>query len=619
MRRTSGKAGSNFYGERGRDRTMERFASSPDQIATVWSRDGSVVVASPHKTPTGYTLDVIRFPADQNLGAAIEMRRRGQLGLPALSGQTIFATAVTEFSERTRLLALDGERLAMSDDELAQWLIAGEERSALGTDNYPLFETSLEETACSICRLPNGQVAMTEVPRPHVELARDRLRPLIGPSISQANQMIETPVRCVARYFLTAMREGQATLRAEKKTEVTAFLLITRSGYSFGLWSPQTGLFDEYSFLAPAQIGSDAAGAAAASPEKGGKARSSGRIDTYIRQAFDQLFLQLSPERLQQLALRDYSQVVWATSGDLTVAIEGVAREYSEKSGLHFTRVPVALDEAVASGLLFGTFAFDDTRAAGNDHIRTVNLSRDLLVLADTELYERRSMEAAAASRRRSSVIFSILAAPVAAAALFFALTADLIRESVFLGFRESRAEAKAAELKPALDRRRSYQANLEWYREFVTQVSSLRKQQPVGIGMLYSMDSNFPYTLDSSFYVSEMRLSQTGDIEMKGLAQNKDAIAAFLKSLEFAGGQESGSRLFAELTYQVQEGTSLPASAPRPTVPAGAQPLNSNLAPGVISWGMKGKFVPVASTVPPPAQPGAPPAPAAQPPTAAQ
>lgn len=606
MRSTRGISGSRFYGERGRDREMERLASSPDQIAAVWSHDGSVVIASPHKTPTGYTLDVIRFPADQNLGAAVEMRRRGQLGLPALSGQTIFATATTEFSERTRLLALDGERLAMSEHELAQWLVQAEESTALGTDNYPLFETSLEETACSICRLPNGQVAMTEVPRPHVELARDRMRPLLGPSVTPANQMVETPVRCVARYFLTAMREGQTTLRAEKKTEVTAFLLITRSGYSFGLWSPQTGLFDEYSFLAPAQIGSDTA---AANLEKGAKGKVSGRLDNYIRQAFDQLFLQLSPERLEQLSLRNYSQLVWAASGDLADPVESISHEYSEKSGLHFARIPVAIDEAVASGLLFGTFAFDDTRAAGNDHIRTVNLARDLLVLADTELYERRSMEAAAAVRRRNRAIFSILAAPVAAAALFFALAADLVRESVFLGFRESRADAKAEELKPAIDRRRSYQANLEWYREFVTQVSSLRKQQPVGIGMLYSLDSNFPYTLDPSFYVSEMRLSPTGDIEMKGLAQNKDAIAAFLKSLEFAGGQESGSRLFAELTYQVQEGTALPASGPRPTVPAGAQPLmTTNLAPGIISWGMKGKFVPISSTVPPPTPPGAPP-----------
>jgi hypothetical protein len=148
-----------------------------------------------------------------------------------------------------------------------------------------------------------------------------------------------------------------------------------------------------------------------------------------------------------------------------------------------------------------------------------------------------------------------------------------------------------------------------------------LRKQQPVGIGLLYQLDSNYPVTIDPSFYVSEMRMSPKGDLEIKGLARNKDAIASFLKALEFAGGSESGSRLFSNLTYEVQEGAPAQANvAGRPGAPAitGSTLTSSNVAPGVIAWSLRGNYLPVAGLVPPdPAAkpPGQPPgAPAATP-----
>ena len=139
-------------------------ATSVDQLALVWGGMEGVVAASPHRDSSGNaSLDVVRFPSDFNLGAALEMRRRNQLGLPPMSGETLFSTVVPDFSERTRILALDGERLALDDDRLAEWLVNAEQQLLHGTDNHPIFETSLEDTACSISRLPNGQVAMTDV------------------------------------------------------------------------------------------------------------------------------------------------------------------------------------------------------------------------------------------------------------------------------------------------------------------------------------------------------------------------------------------------------------------------------------------------------------------------
>ncbi|MDM7921201.1 MAG: hypothetical protein QUS14_02785 [Pyrinomonadaceae bacterium] len=583
------------------NRMYAHLASSADQLAVVWGENG-VVVASPKSGPGGtYSLDVVRFPSDFNLGAAIEMRRRGQLGLPPTSEQTLLLTVVSDYSERTRILALDGERLAFGDDELAEWLVHAEQQMFAGTDNHPIFETSLEETACAIGRLPNGQVAMTEVPRPQVDNARERMRSLAGPAAKRTNLIVETPVRCVARYFLTAVREGDAALHGGRDKEVTAFLLIGRGGFSFGLWSPRSGLFHEYSFIAPKDLESKTA----ASKDDGGK------LEAYIRRAFEQMIMQLSPERLEQLQLDTYSQIVWASDSSLAERIAPIADEYAAKSGLTLFPIAVPVDEAVAGGLLFGSFGFGDEQPSGARKMPPMNLARDLLVMSDTEQLERRQQELADAAKRKNRAVFTILAAPVMAAALLLAYTANLVRENIALAYREYAADARTQELKPALDRRKSYETNLQWYQEFVTQVSELRKQQPVGIGMLYQLDANYPLTLDPAFYVSELKLDPKGAMEMRGLARNKDAIAAFLKSLEFAGGAESGSRLFANLAYEVQEGTPMQAVAGRPPMPGmtGSTLTGSAIAPGVISWSMKGSYLPLAKLAPPEPKPGTPPA----------
>jgi hypothetical protein len=156
--------------------------------------------------------------------------------LPALSYGTRYLTVIGDHSERTQILALDAEKRAFEDAVLLEWLVNAERQVLLGTDGHPVFETSLEETACSVRRLPNGQISMTEVPRHAVDALGMRLRTLAGgygptaPSIC-----IETPLRCAARYFLTVMREGTETLRQGNSSDVIAFLPMNSSGYSFGL------------------------------------------------------------------------------------------------------------------------------------------------------------------------------------------------------------------------------------------------------------------------------------------------------------------------------------------------------------------------------------------------
>jgi hypothetical protein len=598
---------------------------SRDQLSVAWNSAGATV-AWPISRDSGRTweIDVERFPNDYNLAQSIDQHRGGQSSDLPLSQETYFLTTIPEFSERTRILALSGDRLALSDQELIRWLIGAEQQVVLGTDDHPIFETSLDDTACVIRRLPNGLVAMTEVPRSHVLAARDRLRPLLGDRVSSfVGACIETPIRSVARYFLAAVKEGELVQRTGKESEVTAFIVIGNAGFRFGLWSPSAGLFSEYGFLAPKEISqvSDRTDALKTMPMNPAPDKRS--VEAYVRQAFDQLELQLSKEKLEQLQLSGYAQVVWASDPQLAATIAPIAAEHASQTGIQAFHLEAALDEAVVGGLLLGSFAFGDSSAFGASVLPVADLARDLLVLADTEEDIQRFNQQLFEKRRRNRAVLSLVSAPLVVAAVLLAILAGLIVSELFTGIRDSRAATRTQELKPALDMRNSIEANLKWYQEFVKQVSRLRKQQPVGIGLLYQLNSDYPFAVDQAFYISDMKLAPTGAVEMTGYARSKDAVASVLKSLEFAGGPESGSRLFGNLAYEVQEGAPQPILASgqtqAPTM-AGGLIASNQIKPGVIVWSIKGTYVPMEEFAPPPpTKPGAAPTPTPAPKPTAQ
>jgi len=584
---------------------------SRDQLSIAWN-SGSATAAWPlSRDGRTWEIDVEHFASDHDLARSINQRRGGPSGDLPLSQDTYYLTTIPEFSERTRILALSGDRLALSDQELVHWLINAEQQVALGTDDHPIFETSLDDTACVIRRLPNGLVAMTEVPRSHVLSARDRLRQLLGDRVSSfVNARIETPIRSVARYFLTAVKEGELVQRAGKESEVTAFIVIRNAGFRFGLWSPSAGLFSEYGFLAPKEISRTGERTDLFKTVPMDPAPDQRSVEAYIRQAFDQLELQLSKEKLEQLQLSGYAQVVWASEHDLAAMIAPIAAEHASQIGIQAFHLEASLDEALVGGLLLGSFAFGDSSSFGASILPVADLARDLLVLADTEEDIQRFNQELFERRRRNGAILSLVSAPIMTAAALLAIVAGLLVSGLFTGIRDARANARTQELKPALDMRNSIEANLKWYQEFVKQVSRLRKQQPVGIGLLYQLNSDYPFTIDQAFFISDMTLGPKGDVEMKGFARSKDAVASFLKSLEFAGGPESGSRLFGNLTYEVQEGAPQPIIAngqsPAPTM-AGGLLASNQIKPGIIVWNIKGIYLPMKEFVPPdPTKPGA-------------
>jgi Tfp pilus assembly protein PilN len=607
------------------DTEASEKADSRDQVALVWTESGEVVSATPiaDSGQGKFGIDLMRFPSEYDLGASINLHRTRKLGLPAISYGTRFLTIIADHSERTKILALDGEKQAFEDAILLEWLVNAERQVLLGTDGHPVFETSLEETACSIRRLPNGQISMTEAPRHAVDALGMRLRGLPGGYGPTApNICVETPLRCAARYFLTVMPEGAENLRQGKSSDAIAFLLMNSSGYSFGLWSTKAGLFSENAFLAPDAVNPRARKSrreSVGNPQQELEViRDKRTTEEYIRKAFEQLLLHMSPEKLESLQLSNYSQIVWGAESGLVQSIAPIAAEFETRTGLNYVPLRVPADEAIARGLLLGSHSFSSESVVGAANVPPVNLARDILFLANTEDIARRREEEVRLQGRRNRVVTTMLAPPVIVGALLFALVAGLIVSGFFLTVREAQADAKTQELKPAVDRRKSYEANLKWYQEFIREVSLLRRQQPVGIGLLYQLNSNYPFAVDPSFYVSDLKLNSNGDLEMKGLARNKDAVASFLKALEFAGGPESGSRLFSNLAYEVQEigmpGTQ--AQVKLPTIPGSTLGGSNAVAPGVVIWSIKGNYLPVAGFNPKPAVNQ--PVPGAQPPAAA-
>jgi hypothetical protein len=604
------------------------YAASDDQLAIIWSNREEIVSAMPVRGAISgsYDIDIARLPTDFNLTEALRMRRESQQGLRDFTEQTNFLTVVSDFTERTRILALSGEVLSLNDIELMEWLVNTEKQMFLGTDNHPVFETPLEDTACSIRRLPNGLVTMTEVPRQHIENIRERMGMMFGQeTISGTNLTVETPLRCVMRYFLTAMPGGSEVLGPGREYDVTAFLIVTRSGFSYGLWSPAAGLFTEYGFLAPREISQRAdgqddsagddeslfdnwTGRKDAAAETAGGDIPDRHLDTYIRKAFDQLLLQVSPEKMEQLRLAGFARIIWAAEAGLIPAVAAVAAEYGVEHGLEIEELDMPLDEAATGGLLFGSFNFGEDTVTGAEILPPVNLARDLLMLADKNEVSRRQVEEFLQVKMHNRTVFSLWAAPVCVLAGLLALSIGIVFQQIMLTVRDGQAEARTLELKPALERRKSYEDTLKWYQEFITQVSVLRKQQPVGIGMMYEINQGLPSTLDPSFYISEMKLLPDGSMEMKGLARNKDAVTSFLRTLEFAAGSESGSKLFDKLTYEVQEGVAVPAGQTNPVSAGGPAPINTNLAPGIIAWNIRGSYSPIVKSLPPAPVPNAPP-----------
>ena len=151
----------------------------------------------------------------------------------------------------------------------------------------------------------------------------------------------------------------------------------------------------------------------------------------------------LSKEKLEQLQLSGYAQVVWASEPQLAQIIAPIAAEHASQTGIGIFHLDAALDEAVVGGLLLGSFAFGDTSAFGASVLPQADLHATCLYSQTLNKTQIRYSEEVFAQRRQNRAVFNLLAAPILAAAVLLAITAGLILSQLVTAIRDAQADAR--------------------------------------------------------------------------------------------------------------------------------------------------------------------------------
>lgn len=510
-----------------------------------------------------------------------------------LSPNAVFRVVDSAFGARTRLFQY-GESLREADDDFVNsLLIETANLAGAETSSSSFFDTNLDEMACDWSRLPDGEVAVTDLPKDHflyatglldswLEGGRNQQEEVSWPS--SMNLVMETPLRAVLRLYLSAQGfsrpaqvEGETSSTGDGPT--LAILIVSSAGFAHGLWSPQHGLHKE---LGEAFM-SDA-------PEEEVSVSSSSLSDEVL-QELREASIGHAVSRFAGLVrsgLAKPERLAFAASADTLPAVREALSRFADAAGLPLDEIPVALEEAVAQGLMLGT----DESA-----VPVINLAGDLRRRASLAQEEEERARRALRTRRRANLALA-MAAPLVIA-LTFVLSSWLYARAVSVKLaHDNRVElAEQARLKPIQAERKSAVENIKWFQTVVNQILDRRSKQSNTVRLFEDLNARWPSD-DATWYVKEMTVSSTGALEIKGLTKREESVTAFNRSLEFSGG------LFTNAYPQVV--SAVPAASGTTGV-ATAQLSNNPVAPGITSWVVKASYTPLAS------QPPGPPAPVQQ------
>lgn len=563
-----------------------RHGSDFDLVAIGAFGAGEVSVASIFESSSsGYPeMDLTRWSGVGSLRDEISDRRCFELGLSPVSTSTRFLAVIPPFSERTRLLPLPEKVRRMDDESLRRWLIDAETDGLEGTDGHPLFDVPSGENCVSVSRLPDGNIAVTEVSRAQRDDLIDSISRRLGVGRDCISVALETSSRACLRYFLLATNEG-AELDKRTDSAGTALVILTRTGFNVSFWSPIRGLFAENGYPAPAGV----------SDESNEMHDGSAELDSYFRQAVDELFIQI--ETMEHAGDEPFhvSRVVWGAESGLETAVSGVMGEIASQYDVDFIALDRSAEEASACGLLLISKAIVSEDDA--DLLPQADLVRGL----DSEpmaeeafgFEEEGSVRVDTVDNHRRNLALAILGPPVAILAILLAMIAHSMWTSSSLEGRLETAVSKESELMPALQRRREFEKSIAHYREVVLAVSSLRERQPLTMSLLEFLDDRFPADSDSGFFVSELKLGDDGSMRGKGLARSKDVVIEFLRGLE-QGRDSAGLPIFEGLTYTVREAELGASNVYVATDLSRPRTQYRNLAPGVVEWELAADFASV-------------------------
>jgi hypothetical protein len=555
-----------------------------DLVAIASFDGGEVSIASIFESESsGYPeMDLTRWSGDRGLREEISDRRCFELGLAPLSSSTRFLSIIPPFSERTRILPLSEKIKRMDDEALRVWLVEADRDAVLGTDGHPLFDAPRGENSVSVSRLPDGNVSVTEVPASQINDLTESLSRTLGVGHGAVNATIETSSRACLRYFLLATSEG-AGLEKRVGASGTALILLTRCGFSVSFWSPDRGLFAENGYPAPAGMAIDSEADLLAAAE----------LDSYLRQAVDELFIQIETLESSGDDSIEISRIVWAAESGLGDALSVIMGEVAAQHSLEVVALDRPAEEAAACGLLLISDSIVSTEDARL--LPQADLVRGLGSEAEVQSVDEEYgvPQTSTVDRQRRGFALAILGPPIAILAVIIGFLVHGMWISSSLESRMESAASKEAKLQPVLQRRREFEKSLAYYREVVLAVGSLRERQPLTVSLLQFLDGKFPVESETGFFVSELKLGDDGSMRGKGLARSKDIVIEFLRGLE-QGRDGSGLPVFEGLTYTVREAELGASNVYVATDLSRPRTQYRNLAPGVVEWELAADFAAV-------------------------
>jgi hypothetical protein len=558
-------------------------------------------------------------------------------GAPAPNLETTFALTGSNMDERTRLLAVEELALELSDDELNDYLARAAASGLNGGDGEPLFASHsekpyLEEMACAFLRTPDESgITATEVRRESVREAGRELLRLAGlevnlslPEEAQPELLlrIETPSRALARYYLHHRRGHN---KPGGKNAAIAFWLVTDESHHIALWSDSLGLFSEFGEMLFADSSDSAENVNPASDfsslmqEVEGEYENFGAFESnsapasawggneeyhspdatettdrqfVINRALEELFLKIKPHNFDEYNC-ELERVVWIAAPKLSEQVK-TALETANAGGQFFEEMSGDLYQTIAEGLLLGAGGGGESDAL----VETVNLADDVRVRASRAATERQQLKVDVYNRARRNAVLAMTLPLIVAFAVLCGSWVDMIRTGYALDAREAAANAKTEELKPLLQALRKYEADFGYYQSFIEQIIKKRASQGVPISLFQKLDATFPGSLDASFHLTDVKLTNKGGLEIIGLARDETAVYQFVRELE-TSSDESGKKLFVGLQPELRRGgDQLSASgSPFGSGALGAATSGfqvSNLPAGVIAFQIKGAFTPI-------------------------
>lgn len=455
-------------------------------------RNGEVVVAD--FSADGHSYDLYRAPIDERRSVNIET---GDLRTTLLGGNA--------HTDQLRNVTADD-----SDETILNAVLA------LAAEN--------SHNAFSYSRTRDGRVLVTQVDRTAVnDIATQVARwyeqqQVQGSRAPEPSLTIETRTRAIARVW-SLSTNGQSS-----PGETTAFLVLGRDDYSFGLWSETTGLVYE--------------------TEE--KFETGAILEDKCDHARNMLCRLINPSTLDGLHLPPVSRVIVSAPGDTIAPLIETLRATDElhnqtdlNSHLFDIEVsqitldlggeaPNVLDQPTA-------LAIGSIIAAGDGHNVPVC---DLMVAPEDRLallkQQTETLSRAARSGQAVMGALAVLAPLVAMIAFMVTCMADQGIERARLQSRIN-VEVKASEklAKENADYE-SQKANFSAFNGLLNYLITLRTRQPAAHQLLRDLNQRWP--ADSTWYVSEVNV-KGGQIEIKGKTKNEQAITAFAKALEFSDG----------------------------------------------------------------------------------